>query len=92
MTDWSYSVGQLMFGLLEKTVGPGKFREIVGGFDQRYKASGATTAEFIAFAEGIGGPPVKRLLGEWLETTRWLANLRAGETLSAMAKRYASGG
>jgi hypothetical protein len=91
MTDWSYGVGQLMFALLEKVVGPERFREIVGGFYQRYKESGATTADFLSFAKARGGAPVERLFAEWLTSTRWLARLRSGETLSTMARRYASG-
>lgn len=90
MADWSYSVGQLMFALLEKTVGPEKFREIVGGFYQKFKESGATTADFVSFAKARGGAPAERLLAEWLTSTRWLSNLRSGETLSAMARRYLS--
>jgi hypothetical protein len=90
MTDWSYSVGQLMFDLLEKTVGPAEFREIVGGFYQRYKTDGATTADFADFAESRGGAPVRVLLSEWLTSTRWLERLRTGETLGQMAQRYRS--
>jgi hypothetical protein len=90
MTDWSYSVGQLLFDLLEKIAGPEKFREIVGGFYQQFKETGATTADFVSLARARGGPAVELLLQEWLISTRWLARLRSGETLSAMAKRYAS--
>jgi hypothetical protein len=92
MTDWSYGVGQLLFDQLERTAGPETFREIVGGFYQKYKASGATTADFAALAKARGGEPVARLLGEWLTSTRWLERLRSGESLDAMARRYASGG
>jgi len=90
MADWSYSVGQLMFGLLAKVEGPGKFREIVGGFYQKYKTSGATTAEFAAFARERGGPPAEKLLADWLTSTRWLERLKSGETLDAMAQGYVS--
>jgi hypothetical protein len=92
MTDWSYSVGQLLFDLLEKTAGPEKFREIVGGFYQQFKETGATTADFVSFAGARGGPAVQLLLEEWLTSPRWLDRLRSGETLSAMAKRYKSRG
>jgi hypothetical protein len=91
MTDWSYSVGQLMFGVLEKSVGAEKFREIVGDFYQRYRESGATTAEFAALAASRGGPPARRVLADWLTSTRWLERLKSGETLDAMAKGYRSG-
>lgn len=90
MADWSYGLGQLMFGLLEKSVGAEKFREIVGGFYQKYRESGATTAEFVAFAKSRGGAPAERVLSDWLTSTRWLERLKAGESLDAMAKGYAS--
>lgn len=88
MTDWSYSVGQLMFGLLEKSVGPEHFREFVGGFYQKSRETGATTADFIAFAGARGGRPAQRVLADWLTSTRWLERLKSGETLDVMAKGY----
>jgi aminopeptidase N len=90
MTDWSYSVGQLMFGLLEKSVGAERFREIVGGFYQKYKETGATTADFAAWVKSHGGTAAERLLADWLTSTRWLERLKSGETLDAMAKGYRS--
>lgn len=92
MADWSYSVGQLMFALLEKTVGPEKFRNILGGFYQEFKKPGCSTADFTAFAIARGGAPVERLLADWLTSARWLERLRSGDTLSALAKGYATGG
>jgi hypothetical protein len=81
-----------MFGLLEKSVGARKFREIVGGFYQKYRETGATTAEFAAWTKSHGGAPAERLLGDWLTSTRWLERLKSGETLDAMAKGYRSAG
>jgi hypothetical protein len=80
-----------MFGVLEKSVGAEKFREIVGDFYQRYRESGATTAEFAALAASCGGPPARRVLADWLTSTRWLERLKSGETFDAMAKGYRSG-
>ena len=88
MTDESYPVGRLMFAVLEKTVGPEKFREIVGGFYQKYKVTGATTQELIAFAVQAGGAPVETLLSEWMTSTRWAERILAGQSLSEIAASY----
>ena len=88
MTDESYPVGRLMFAVLEKAVGPDGFRRIVGGFYQRYKTTGATTRDFIAFAGQTGGAPVAALLGEWMTSTRWVSRLSTGQSLTEIAASY----
>ena len=88
MTDSSYLVGRLMFAALEKTVGPERFRAILGGFFQRYKDSGAGTREFVAWAGGHGGAPARALLSDWLTSTGWLERLRSGVTIDALAASY----
>jgi len=61
---------------------------MLGGFYQRYKLSGATTADLATYLEEKGGGPVRALLDEWLTTARWALRLRAGETPAAIAARY----
>jgi len=92
MTDDSYGVGRLLFAILEKTIGAARFREVLGGFYQRYKLSGATTADLASYLEDQGGGPVRALLEEWLTTARWALRLRAGETPAAFAARYRKAG
>jgi len=88
MTDWSYSVGRLMFALLEKTAGSDEFFRILREFYRQYKISGADTARFVSFAGERGGAPVRALLADWLTSTAWLGKLRSGRSLDAIAAEY----
>jgi hypothetical protein len=88
MTDWSYSVGRLMFALLEKTAGSVEFSRLLRDFYQQYKISGAGTREFAAWLGDRGGAPVRALLADWLTSTAWVAKLRSGRPLDAIAAEY----
>jgi hypothetical protein len=88
MTDESYVVGRLMFAVLHKTVGPEAFRAIIGGFYQQYRATGATTQDFIRFAGERGGAAVQALLADWMTSTRWTQALSAGRSLDDIAASY----
>jgi hypothetical protein len=70
MTDYSYSVGMLMFVELYRTLGPEKFDRAYREFFQRYRVRGATTAQLIAtFGEA------DRVFEEWMTTTKWSTRL-----------------
>ena len=87
MTGDSYRTGMLLFYALYRLVGPAAFRAIIGTHAARHR-DGATTAEFVAEAEGAGGPGVAPLFRDWLYTTRWLEILSSGADVRTVADRY----
>lgn len=89
MTDLSYSVGALLFYFLDRALGPAKFNEIVGGFYQKHKTTGAGSEEFVQEAKALGGPRATAVLRDWYETTRWYQRLSSGESIAQMAEAYA---
>lgn len=87
-TDLAYSVGMLMFDALHRTVGPETFDAIVGGFYRRFVESGASTDDFVAFADESTELDLRPLFDDWLYTTRWRERLAAGESIEEMAAGY----
>jgi hypothetical protein len=88
MTDWSYSVGLLMFALLDRITGPEAFNQMVGAFYQEHSHTPATCEEFSRFIAARGGSPVKALMNDWFETSGWWAHVSAGESLDAIGASY----
>lgn len=87
-TDASYSVGQLMFYLLYRIVGPEDFRRTVGGFYQRYAVDGATTDDFVTYVRQVGGPATDALFRDWLYTVDWWALVESGTDIEDLVARY----
>jgi hypothetical protein len=88
MTDFSYSVGAILFYLLDRVVGPAKFDELIGSYYQKNKTFGAGSAEFLREATVLGGPRAAAVLHDWFETVRWYERLCAGESITHMAESY----
>ncbi len=78
MTGYAYRTGMLMFNALYNTVGPERFNAIIGGYYQRYQATGATAAQFVALAQTAAARDLRPLFDEWLLTTRWFEALPSG--------------
>jgi hypothetical protein len=87
-TDLSYSVGFLMFEVLHGLVGDAAFGEIIGGFHQRYHDSGATTAQFVAFAKEHSPVDLTRFFADWYDTTGWQRLVRTDLSLEDMVAEY----
>lgn len=92
MTDFSYSVGMVMFDLLHEVAGREAFGEIVGTFYRRHAVGGGSTDDFVEIAREIGGPAVGRILDEWLLGTGWVEPVSTGATRTELLERYRSTG
>lgn len=89
-TDASYSVGQLMFYVLYRTVGPEEFRRIVGGFYQANAVSGGSTDDFVAYATDVAGPQLEPLFRDWVYTTAWWDLVREAHNVDQLVAHYAT--
>jgi hypothetical protein len=87
LTGRSYSVGMLMFYSLHELMGPDRFNRAYREFFQRYRTSGATTAELVA-AYRRAEPRSERVFRDWLYTTRWYGRLSAGDSLGRIVDGY----
>jgi aminopeptidase N len=69
MTDLSYSVGMLMFGVIYHLVGPEEFNLVIGGFFRRHHVDGATTAQFVDQANEVTQADLEPLFRDWMFST-----------------------
>jgi len=88
VTDLSYRVGMLMFGVLYRLIGQDGLNELVGGFYQEYHAAGASTADFVARASGVASLDLDRFFQDWLYGTGYTRFLDGNLTLAEIADTY----
>lgn len=88
VTGNSYTVGEVFFALLHRTVGDSAFRSIVGGYWRQYRSTGGTTRDFVEFAARQTPINLDRLVADWIFTTAWYdAAVNAG-TFAELVRRY----
>ena len=84
-TGYSYSVGMLLFYLLERCVGRPAFFTLWGEYLRQTRTTGGSDQAFADFAiTRTGSPAVRELFTTWWLTTRWIDRLRAGEPFRAL--------
>jgi hypothetical protein len=86
-TGLSYQVGAVMFYALHRTMGAERFDRAYREFYQRYRERGATGADLVAAfrrADPRSGP----IFADWYSTTRWYAQLTAGESVRQIVGSY----
>ncbi len=88
LTDYSYGVGALFFHLLYDVAGPQRFRTIIGGYSQRYTATGGSTRDFAAYATSAAGMDLTPLFRDWFFTTNWWAAVRGSASYDELVRRY----
>jgi hypothetical protein len=91
MTDWSYSVGAVMFATLYDLVGEQEFNKIVAGYYQRF-AAGGSTRQFVEFAKGASTSDIAALLDDWMLTTRWTAVIANATSIQDITAHYRNAG
>lgn len=89
LTDYSYSVGFLMFATLHELLGDAAFHRVLGGFYQRAPAGG--TRDLVEFARQTAGRDLGSFFDDWLYTTRWTEVVAGSPTVAGMAARYRRG-
>jgi aminopeptidase N len=77
MTDYSYSVGRLMFAALYESLGEEAFDSALHQHFQASQASGTRTDDMVRAFVDEGGPVAQRIFDDWLESTAWLDRLQA---------------
>jgi len=92
MTDYSYSVGALLFHLLYGVVGPERFRAIIGEYSRQYATTGGSTRDLAALASRRGPGGVKTLFDTWVFTTGWWPAIKDGATYAELVRQYQGSG
>jgi len=88
LTDLSYSVGALMFDLLYRLVGQKEFNAIIGFFYHKYASAGATTNDFIAYANETSKFDLTDFFQDWVYTTNWYKRISEVQSISELESYY----
>ena len=71
MTDYSYSVGALMFYTLYRLMGHQAFTRLIAAGYQRYHTTQAGTDDFVRLAKELSPVPLDHVFRDWLFSTEW---------------------
>lgn len=88
LTDYSYSVGRLMFAALYAALGEEAFDRALRAHFQAHRASGTRTDDMVQAFVDEGGPAARRIFDDWLDTTAWLDLLREAGSAQRLLDSY----
>jgi len=88
IAGYSYSVGMMMFQVLYRIVGQEEFNDVVASFYQKYRATGATTDEFVRHSTKISKKDLRGFFNDWIYTTTYAEFLRSNLSIEEIARRY----
>ena len=88
LTDFSYSVGRLMFAALYHALGQEDFDRALQRHFQAHQAAGTRTEDLVRTFTEIGGPVAERIADDWLESAAWVDRLREAPSLQALFDGY----
>ena len=87
MTDYSYSVGELMFATLYDLIGEAQFNTIVGGHYQKF-INGGTTRDLAALARSTSSRNLTPFFNDWIFTTDWTKRLANVSSMDQLVASY----
>jgi len=90
LTDLSYSVGALMFDLLNRSVGRETFNRIIAEYYSAFSNQGGNTEDFVQIARRISRKNLDTLFQEWVYTTGWTARIRENSSIHDLCQRYSA--
>ena len=76
-----------MFSTLYELLGPAEFNRIVGGYYKKF-TTGATTRDFVAFAQQSSKRNLSTFFNDWIYTTRWTVALTKADSVGDLASQY----
>jgi hypothetical protein len=87
-TNFSYSVGHLLFAVLYETLGEKNFNRVLGGYYQKYRLTGGTTRDLVEYAKQSAPYDLTQFFNDWMYSARWYDRLKSGETIQGLAAAY----
>ena len=88
MTDYSYTLGMVVFALFYDLVGQDIFNEIIGSFYTANHLRGATLDEFINHCIKLANRDVEKFFNDWIYSTKGIELVVAGKTFEELLRYY----
>jgi aminopeptidase N len=89
MTNYSYTLGMVIFTIFYDLVGQDPFNEIIGSYYAKYHATGATVEDFIAHCQKSSPLDLENFFNDWIYTTRGIHLIADGKSLDELIRLYA---
>ena len=90
MTEYSYSLGMVVFAIFYDLVGPDHFNKIIGSFYSAYYSKGATLDEFIHHCQKLAPLDLEKFFDDWIYSTKGIKLVVAGKTFNELIHYYKS--
>jgi aminopeptidase N len=88
MTNYSYSLGMIVFAIFYELVGADQFNQIIGSFYSRFHLTGATLDDFIHHCQQTAGPELERFFDDWIYSTHGIQLLMEGKSFQELMQFY----
>lgn len=88
MTNYSYSLGMVVFAIFYDLVGADQFNRVIGSFYSKYHESGATLDEFIKHCQETAGPGLENFFKDWIYTSAGTQLIMEGKSLPELIRFY----
>jgi aminopeptidase N len=88
MTEYSYTLGMVMFAVLYNKVGEKDYNKMIGSFYKKYHAAGATLDDFTRHFSSAASVNLDRFFDEWIYTTKAISHIMDGKTYTDLLELY----
>lgn len=88
MTDFSYSMGMILFAVMHDVLGEEGFLRVVRECHLRHGQSGGTLDDFVGIAKSMAPDDLTRFFDDWVYSTRWVEAVAAAGSVKELAARY----
>ena len=88
MTDYSYTLGMVVFAIFYDLVGQEHFNMIIGLFYSAYYSKGATLDEFINHCQKLAPLDLERFFDDWIYSTKAIKLVVEGKTFKEFIHYY----
>ena len=88
MTEYSYTLGMVVFAIFYDLVGQDYFNKIIGSFYSTYYSKGATLDEFVNYCKKSTPIDVERFFNDWIYSTNAIKLITDGKTFNEITQYY----
>jgi len=88
MTEYSYTLGMVVFAIFYDLVGQDHFNKIIGSFYSAYYSTGATLDEFINHCQKFAPLDLERFFDDWIYSTKAIKLVVDGKTFKEFIDYY----
>ena len=88
MTNYSYTLGMVVFTILYDLVGQDHFNKIIGSFYKKYYLNGSSLREFINHFQKLAPLNLEIFFNDWIYTTNGIRLVIEGKSLTELINYY----